>query len=153
MKTVFKTLCIVIVAIFSFMTKTVFPYSQGKVCFKEQCFEVTIAASETELNKGLQGKDSLEENSGMLFSFPEPGIYHFWMKDTLIALDMIWLDEERRVLFVQENTLPCLEEPCPLYGPQEEALYVLEVNADIARKLGIEKGDQLTIFIADVLPK
>src|SRR3990172_7339338 len=65
------------------------PQNVSQVCFGQECFEVEIADSPEEQAKGLMGRESLEPGKGMLFVFPEEGIYPFWMKDTLMPLDMI----------------------------------------------------------------
>ena len=81
----------------------------------------------------------------MLFVFPEPGVYRFWMKGTLFALDMIWLDEDKKVIYIEKNALPCEDQWCPVYGPGEKARYVLEVNAGVSEEFKIEIGHQVEL--------
>jgi len=92
--------------------------------------------------KGLMFRQQLEGRRGMLFVFPSSYRHSFWMKDTLIPLDILWLDDARRVVDIKEEAVPCEKDPCPHYVPEEEAVYVLEVNAGEVRKHGIKKGDQ-----------
>ena len=64
------------------------------------------------------------------------------MKDTLIPLDIIWLDRHKRIVFIIPNVLPCETEKCPVYTPDADAEYVLEVNAGVTAELGLSVGDQ-----------
>ncbi|HBB03890.1 TPA: hypothetical protein DCZ39_03240 [Patescibacteria group bacterium] len=78
-------------------------------------------------------RTSMPEDSGMIFVFPKPGIYNFWMKDTLIPLDMIWIDEQFKVVRIL-TAEACKANPCTIYKPEREAKYVLEINASLAAK-------------------
>jgi uncharacterized membrane protein (UPF0127 family) len=62
------------------------------------------------------------------------------MKDTLIPLDIIWLDKELQVLEFVENALPCSADPCEVFKPNQKARYVLEINAGLVREMGLEPG-------------
>ena len=101
----------------------------GKICFKDTCVSVEISDSETSRAKGLMFRESLPDKTGMLFIFPAEGLYSFWMKNTLIPLDIIWLDKDLRVVYIESFVPPCKSYDCPSYTPQTEAKYVLEVNA------------------------
>jgi uncharacterized membrane protein (UPF0127 family) len=106
--------------------------SQGhQVCFKEQCWEVEIADEVPEQQLGLMNRTEMDEDAWMLFIFPKTWSRQFWMKDTLIPLDIIWLDGAWKVIYVSENTPPCVTpENCPWYWPtSKNALFVLELNA------------------------
>ena len=80
----------------------------------------------------------MPENEGMLFIFEKSGIYPFWMKNTLIPLDIIWLDENQNIVFIKKNALPCKEDPCPSINPNKTARYVLEINSGLVDKLNLE---------------
>lgn len=121
--------------------------SESRVCFKDKCFVVEVAKSVEEHARGLMYRESLAENSGMLFVFEKEGIYPFWMKNTLIPLDMIWLSKDGETVFIKENTEPCKTAICPSINPQKEALYVLELSAGVVDKLGLKIGDKITIDI------
>ena len=86
----------------------------------------------------------LASNEGMVFLFEDVGFHPFWMKDTLIPLDMIWLDAGRRVVDIAESVPPCQAEPCPTYAPSGHALYVLEAVAGFASQHGLKRGDTVT---------
>lgn len=114
---------------------------QDHVCFEDKCIKVAVVQKEEELHRGLQFRKSLDPDSGMLFIFTKSWPYAFWMKDTLIPLDMIWMDYARRIVHIERNVSPCQADPCPRYPPRNEALYVLEVNAGYAEKFGLQLGD------------
>jgi uncharacterized membrane protein (UPF0127 family) len=113
----------------------------NQVCFKDKCFDVEVVQKKEELQRGLQLREFLDSGSGMLFVFPHSRPYSFWMKDTLISLDMIWMDYARRIVYIEHDVPPCAADPCPRYTPPHEALYVLEINAGYARKMGVQLGD------------
>ncbi len=122
-----------------------------EVCFSDKCFSVEIADSESEKELGLMNRESLAENKGMLFIFDEDGIYNFWMKDTLIPLDIIWINSDKEVVYIKENALPCKNlfdekdslknEQCETFIPDRKAKYVLEINAGKTKELGIKIGE------------
>jgi len=105
--------------------------------------QIETARTATEQTRGLMFRTAMPEDHGMLFEFKRPGLYRFWMKNTLIPLDMIWLDANKTIIHIEYQVPPCKMDPCPVYGPPEESLYVLEVNAGIARKRGIMVGSRL----------
>lgn len=117
--------------------------SINQICFNNRCIEVEIAATDADRMRGLQSRPSLDPDQGMLFIFPSAGKHSFWMKNTLIPLDIIWMDYARRVVYIEENAKPCKIAPCPGYVPPEDALYVLEINGNSASARGIQKGSVL----------
>ena len=72
---------------------------------------VEIAANDETRAQGLMYRDQLREGTGMLFLFPATGDYPFWMKSTLIPLDMVWIDENRKVVHVASDVPPCQADP------------------------------------------
>jgi len=80
----------------------------------------------------------------MLFIFPEEGEYGFWMKNTLISLDIIWIDENQKIVHI-EKAEPCTEEPCKVYRPTADAIYVLEINSGLTDKLNISIADEVVL--------
>jgi uncharacterized protein len=106
-------------------------------------YSLELAHTPEEQAKGLMFRESLPPRFGMLFLFPEGGVHKFWMKNTMIPLDMIWLDREGKVLFVSADTPPCRADPCPNYGPEEAAWDVLEIAGGLAKKEKIQTGVRL----------
>jgi uncharacterized membrane protein (UPF0127 family) len=101
---------------------------------------VEIAASDATRQQGLMYRDRLPEDRGMIFLFTASGEYAFWMKNTLIPLDMIWIDEQNRVVHVTHDVPPCKADPCPSYPPNARARYVLELAAGVAARHHIVNG-------------
>jgi Uncharacterized conserved protein len=117
----------------------------GKVCFGGQCYGVELAKTPQETEHGLMYRASLDKDKGMLFDFGAAGIHKFWMKNTLISLDMVWIGADNKVIFISNNISPCIKDPCPLYGPDVPARYVLEVNGGEMKRLAAEVGDEVVI--------
>jgi uncharacterized membrane protein (UPF0127 family) len=121
-----------------------------QVCLKDMCFSVDIVDTPQERERGLMGVESLGDDEGMLFVFEGEGSYSFWMKDTLIPLDMIWIGKDGRIVYIQKDAQPCDADPCAVYGPpagSAPALYVLEVNGGTAEKFGLAAGDTAILRI------
>lgn len=109
-------------------------------------FKIEVADSPEARAKGLMFRSSLADDSGMLFVFDEDSSRNFWMKNTLIPLDMIFINSDLRVVEIKHNVLPCEEDPCPSYK-SEPAMYVLEVNAGLAEKNNIEVGSLVSVCV------
>jgi hypothetical protein len=94
---------------------------------------VEVANTKKKRSKGLMYRESLGENEGMLFIFPYEGIHPFWMANTFIPLDILWINSSMEIVYIEENVPPCtktgrLQSLCPSYKPEGYAKYVLEVN-------------------------
>ncbi|HNV23679.1 MAG TPA: DUF192 domain-containing protein [Candidatus Omnitrophota bacterium] len=113
-----------------------------QVCFQNKCFYVEIVEHPEDLQKGLMFREHLDKTQGMLFIFLNSDLHAFWMKNTLIPLDIIWLDESRKIVSIAHQALPCLKDPCFVYYPQKSAKYVLEINGGLCQKLKIRVGDK-----------
>ena len=83
---------------------------------------------------GLMFRPSLPAERGMLFLFDDVGFHGIWMKNCKFPIDIVWLDEAKRVVHLEEAVPPCREEPCRVYTPLRKASYVLELNAGQARR-------------------
>ena len=119
-----------------------------KVCFKKTCIDVEIADSKEERVRGLMFREKLEKDKGMLFVFEQEDIHPFWMENTRIPLDMIWISKDKEIVFISKNVQPCADDGiCPTITPDEDALYVLEINAGAADKIGIKVGDRIDFKI------
>jgi uncharacterized protein len=113
-----------------------------RVCFKDACYSVEIARTPEALERGLMERDGLPAGTGMLFVFDVPGRHVFWMKNMKFLIDILWLDDEGKVVHVAQNAPPCAEEPCAVYAPPSDAKYVLEIPAADAAKLGISLSEK-----------
>jgi uncharacterized membrane protein (UPF0127 family) len=111
-------------------------------------YKVEVARTPEEQVQGLMFRESLPEKSGMLFLFADGAPHTFWMKNTMIPLDMIWMDDRGRVLFISAETPPCKADPCPNYGPEVPAASVLEIAGGLAAKEKVTVGS--TIRFEDI---
>lgn len=92
------------------------------------------------LRQGLSGRPSLASNKGMLFVFETADKHCFWMKNTLIPLDIIWLDASRQIVHIEENVQPSTYPDS--FCPARPALYVIEINAGAAKQHNLKLGQQ-----------
>ncbi len=104
-------------------------------------FRLEIADDEDERELGLMNRDHLARSAGMLFVYPDERRVAFWMRNTLIPLDMIFVDGAGRVVSVHENAKPHDETPIPSGAPVR---FVLEINGGLARAIGIAPGAVLS---------
>jgi uncharacterized protein len=103
-------------------------------------YRVEIARNPEEQAQGLMFREALPEKTGMLFLFDEASVHKFWMKNTMIPLDIVWMDVEGKVLFVSSQTPPCRSDPCPTYGPELPAASVLEIAGGMAKREKVDVG-------------
>ena len=103
-------------------------------------FSIEVADDVAERAQGLMFREQMAATAGMLFIYEEPQTVAFWMRNTLIPLDMIFLDETGLVTVVQENAVPLDETPIP---GGDGVLMVLEINGGMAATLGITPGSQM----------
>jgi uncharacterized membrane protein (UPF0127 family) len=104
----------------------------------DRVFMVEVAATDAQRAKGLMFRERMALNTGMLFVFDTVGERIFWMKNTPLSLDIIFIDADGRIIRIAEGTEPFSERYISSNGP---ALYVLEVVAGTSRRLGISVGD------------
>jgi len=88
-------------------------------------------------------RDSLGQYEGMLFVFDEDSQCSMWMKNTLIPLDILWVDRGKKIVHIEKNVPPCRSSPCPVYRSSAYVRYVLEVNAGFTDNHRINVGDTL----------
>lgn len=110
-----------------------------------QRFSVELAVDDAGRQHGLMMRTTLAPDHGMLFVFPYTAPLAFWMKNTLIPLDILYFDEDRRLVSMQLNVPPCKADPCPSYPSDAPARYVLELSAGTARRIGVRVADELKI--------
>jgi hypothetical protein len=110
-------------------------------------FRVEIADTPEKHALGLMNRRTLKSDYGMLFVFAEEELRSFWMKNTLVALDMIFLNGAGQVVGMHESVPPCTADPCPSYESELPARYVLEVAGGTAKKLKLRLGDKIFIPI------
>jgi len=132
---------IIILFIFAFV---IYIFPQGnKICYKKTCFRVEIVESERDRSIGLMYREKLDASKGMLFLFPVEGRHAIWMRNTLIPLDIIWLDKDFKVVYIKENAEPCKDSICGTLKSDTDAFYVLEINAGKVREMDLKIGDEM----------
>ena len=110
--------------------------------------KVEIADTDSKRNKGLSGRDFLDQDQGMLFVFPKAEKYAFWMKGMKIPLDFIWIRDETVVDLlsnIQPPNVGVKDESLPIYSSKSEFNKVLEVNAGVIGRLNIKVGDSIKL--------
>lgn len=150
-----RLLAVAIIAIMLLIVSTSYLYSAGvdrdynvhiiRADDREIAVQAEIADTIEERSYGLMNRASLEEDAGMIFIFEEAGPHSFWMKNTLIPLDMIFIAENMTIVDIHKNATPLSEEPII---PCADCKYVLEVNGGFCDKNGITIGDKVEIDMA-----
>ena len=108
-------------------------------------FQVEMARTAQERERGLMFRRELPKDRGMLF-VQAPGPAAFWMKNTYIPLDLLYFDADGRLLQIEAGVLPCVTPTCPVYPSATATVrYVLEINAGETARRGIRVGDQLRL--------
>jgi uncharacterized membrane protein (UPF0127 family) len=95
--------------------------------------------------EGLMYRTHLAPDRGMLFTFSQAEAWVFWMKNTKIPLDLIWINEKKQIVHIEQNVPICTrtDDSCPQYRPNEGALYVLELAGGRAESLKLQRGSKL----------
>jgi uncharacterized membrane protein (UPF0127 family) len=107
-------------------------------------FSIEVADTEDLRERGLMFRRELAPDQGMLFIHDDVSPIAYWMKNTYIALDILYFDERRKLVSAQLNVPPCGEQlQCPIYPSAGPAKYVLEINAGLAEQLKLKPGDTL----------
>jgi len=135
-------LCLVSCVLIGFFALTGCAPPPDKVCFANRCINIEVVTDSPDLVRGLKFRSRLKLDAGMLFVFSQRDVHKFWMKDTWIPLDMIWLDDEKRIIDIVTNVPPCQDDPCPSYGQNILSRYVLEINAGQAERWKLSIGDE-----------
>jgi uncharacterized membrane protein (UPF0127 family) len=106
-------------------------------------YAVEIPRTEDARQRGLMFRADLPHRTGMLFVFETTGRYGFWMKNCLISLDLVWINEAKRVVAILPETPPCKSDPCPIYQFDVPTRYVLEIPSGAAKREGLVVGSVL----------
>ena len=140
MKAVFAVLILSLVFLASCKTQG----EEGVVIeIGDKTFVAEIADTDQERATGLMNRDSMPNNHGMLFIFEDQQNRSFWMKNTKIPLDMIFIGSDWRIVSINKNAQPCTADPCDKYESRKPAMYVLEVNAGQVDEKAIKVGQRL----------
>jgi len=153
MKKIIYTTIILIIGLFLFVEfkDSIYPgrtMTGTYVKIGDTVIDVEIADEMEERWQGLSNRESLGEESGMLFIFPKKQVQNFWMKDMNFPLDMIWIADDT-IMKMDENLPPAGEHPDATYSSVHPVNYVLEVNAGFAAGHGIKAGDRIEYHLKD----
>ncbi len=130
------------------MTQSLPITAQAQIAGKTIQLEVARTPEQQEI--GLMNRTKLADDRGMVFLFNPPRPTQFWMKNTLISLDMVFI-RNGVVKSIAANVPPCKASPCPTYGSiSDEIDQVIELRAGRARELGLKAGDRLPVTFLDV---
>lgn len=134
-----KTILLLFLLLITACTQT------NTVCHKDNCFNVELAQTPEEQATGLMNRNHMDDNTGMLFIFKQENIYSFWMKSTLIPLDIIWINKNHEVVYISRDTPAEKDGKFVNINPEKQALYVLEINAGKSEEIGLKEGDKLEL--------
>jgi uncharacterized membrane protein (UPF0127 family) len=113
------------------------PLPSGRV------FQAELMIDDEDRAMGLMFRPSLPANRALLFVFDDLDFHGIWMKNCRFPIDIVWLDENKKVVHVAARVPPCEKDPCPSYSPMRRAAYVVEMNAGAARREKIVLGAAL----------
>ncbi len=117
--------------------EVVFP--KGRVVIAE------IADTPEKMQRGYMFREQVGEEDGMIFVYPSTSFHAMWMKNTLVPLDMVWMDADFRVVHIERSVPPCRKDPCPAYGSLRRASYVLEVRGGSIAPDQLALGDRIAV--------
>lgn len=120
--------------------------STTSIRIESAVFQVKLADTGPERERGLGGVEKISENGGMLLAFPENDYHQIWMKDMLAAIDIIWFDESKRVVHIVRDAQP-EGGVSTIFTPSKPARYVLEIPAGKAKESGIKVGSTAVFSI------
>ncbi len=112
---------------------------------QEPVITVELAQNQAEWERGLMGRDDLKVGEGMLFLFPRAEVKYFWMKNTDMPLDILFITSNYKITKIIENAQPC-SQGCENYSSDIEVQYVLEVPGGYTKEHGIKRGQEV-IFL------
>jgi uncharacterized membrane protein (UPF0127 family) len=116
-----------------------------QVCHLDNCVAVEVVSKFDDMERGLMYRTSLDPHKGMLFVFTNDDKQQFWMKNMHFNLDILWLSNEGRIVFISQNVPACTADPCPVYTPDKGARFVLELNSGFTTAHQWKVGDRLDL--------
>lgn len=125
----------------SIVSKAAFDTTQKKLKIGEIILNIEIADTDAKREQGLSGREGLGENEGMLFVFEKEGNYGFWMKDMKFAIDIAWLDKDKKIIYMENDLKP--ETYPKIFNSPFPSLFVLEIPSGFLVKNNIQIGDQV----------
>ena len=118
----------------------------GYICFDNSCVAVEIPTTQEEIRRGLMNRAILPEENGMLFIFDRGRVHKLWMKNMLIPIDVIWLDDEGIIVHIDKNVIPC-DTYCEPFGQEQYTKFALELNGGYTDRHNINVGDNARMIL------
>lgn len=129
------------------------PNTRPAVRIRELVVPVELATTSTAQSRGLSGRPSLPEGTGMLFLFSTPARYRFWMPDMKFSIDIIWIGSDKKIKFIHRRLPPLVDKRKPIfYQPPVAIASVLEMNAGFADAHGIQPGQNVSLLFDEKSP-
>jgi uncharacterized membrane protein (UPF0127 family) len=123
-------------------------HPEDRACFPDKyCISLEIRDSPEERAVGLMFRQSIDEDKGMLFIFDKPDRYSFWMKNMNFPIDIIFLDTDKKIIDIFQDTPACTIEPCAVYTPASQAQYVIETMANFSQRHILSLGQKVEFNI------
>jgi len=116
-----------------------------QVCHLDNCVLVEVVFKTEDMQRGLMYRKGLEKDKGMFFVFTYDDRHRFWMKNMSFNLDMVWISQAGRIVFISPNVPACKTDPCPVYAPNQPCRYVLELSDGYAAAHHWKVGDNLRL--------
>lgn len=131
-----------------FSTASQAPRRSVQVFFPDG-FSVTaeLAVTDEERQLGLMFRPKINDDQGMLFIFEEESRHSFWMRNMRFAIDILWLDKDRRIVHIEPQVPPCGQDPCPSYPTPQPARFVLEIRSGGAAAHKLKLYDRLDFVL------
>ena len=116
-----------------------------QVCHLDDCVSLEVVSKQDDMERGLMYRTSLGQDKGMLFVFPKDDKDSFWMKNMHFNLDIVWISSDEHIVYIGQNIPACTADPCPVYTPDQNARFVLELNSGYTALHHWKVGDLLQL--------
>jgi uncharacterized protein len=141
-----KKLLVFIILIICILIVVYMPYKKTTILkYDDFVFETEIRDTIKGRRIGLMNHESLERNQAMLFVFKEADKHGFWMKNMKFPIDILWLDEDYKIVDIKNDIPPCVTQECIMYYPSKEAKYVLEIYPNLTNELNMSTDQAIEL--------
>lgn len=123
------------------------PKAVSTITIKDTKYQVDIADDDRERSQGLSGREKLESDQGMLFTYSTPDRYSFWMKGMHFPLDFVWISGDKIVELTENVQIPLTDTYTPITQPKVPVDKILEINAGDIKKYGFVVGDTVQLVL------
>lgn len=117
------------------------------IYINSQKFIAEIADTPELTSRGMMYRESISKNFAMLFIFDKENPQGFWMKNTLVHLDIIYLNKHKEIVNIHHNVPPCKSPPCQSYYSVKPSKYVVEIQGGLSKKMKLKKGDTIEFLL------